>query len=1597
MRRKRNNKLVGIYLWKLILIIITIFVVFISVECFFLIEKTVKKFVSGFSEEYNSSTSTDLSENTITNEEGETTDTANDGDTTENSDSNPSAEPPASNDVGTTDEPSPVEEAVTYCGQTHTHKNVCYQNIPQTDILTIYNLIDDINSLPLYNPTVLNNLKSYTTDYDKSSSDSAYNNYKNYLDNNCSKIEAANNIMNGINSSYYTYIDNRQKLLDLHSVLTFRKIFDMLNTIPRRSEINNKMTELKNTQDSTGCITYLTEVSNAVTQAYQSFTSILSSIDASWYQYIINYNNMLELKSMSDNLPKITACTNAIKDLPKWEDVINQINIYKTSNNVTEYLTYLGNISNMINTATDAFNAQSLSSDDCYKYVINYDNYKKLLDIPKILKCAQIIDGLPEYEIVTQKIIEFKNNNQVDESITYLTEISSQINEGYSKFTAEKLNSSYNTYVINYEKLTKLYNMHYSEILDYTKQIKELPQYEEVNNKLLECKATNDVVGWINYLKSEIISNNYENVYNNLINCKELNQSHYVYIINYDSIKSLHDLQLAKVLTIIEDIYELEQAGNIDYSDAKVRTKIIATTQIIKKIAIENPTIREYIINNNTLDELVKNLNVKDTELNLTVQYYAYINIVDKIDEQYRSTAVLPLIDTTGEKMPTNGRGLEVAPNENNLKQMYVLNSETLKQKIKNELGLELNIGDVIYQKRLSEIYRKHTYKFDRYFNDLHIENMLGFTAFYDRLTTNYSLKEIWILHEGKDANSTDSSDFTIIPYSEDLFFTRDLLDDGNAKAIRLPENSTIRFVYDTKTIEDVELNVEFYDYDITDGYIYDSESNAEKHTETGRYPTSKQTDTRKWYAYTAASGINDVRNYADDGRSKLSFGNQNTGVTWRSNIWKKNAINAANRENTGGNNTYKLCTFEMVTGLVDGKLKYDDGIDVPKLFNEGDAIGKTPYTNGEYKLKFNRTGDRYILTEVVGAELKNLHKFTNPAPRYINIWTNNFWPMDKAPSYGSDGHDLKFGYFENTTVYDNRRYVGGNASNGTKNGAFPPADSLKDHNSYFGIRGEFTFNLSFEYVGPLEWHFYGDDDLWIFLDGKLIIDIGGVHSSVGEYADFWDYLDKGTSGMHTVTFFYTERGSSGSTCWMRFALPEINEAEKDPNKGMLRVEKDVIGSDTKEEFYFTVILKNENNQELSEYYHYKRYNSEGVEIKQNILKSGGIIKFNKDEYIIIEGLPKNTNYSIEEIENSEFIVESENSTGNIIAGETVTAKFINTHGTKPVKIIKQWDDKDSKENRPQELQVKLVPKFIDESTGENTTPPENPDIGEEIGGEETGGEETGGEETGGDVSGGDEFVEEGAGEDTPTDNTTCEDYFKQYYPGIELVVSLNESNHWTYEWSALPKYMPIYDQEGQTIIKKREIEYSAKEIYTKEILDKYYPLPSYKNENGDIVLTNVLYRNIEITKVDADDNNIKLGGAKFKLQKMQQLEDGTWKIDETEDPILGETAKDEENLGKLTFTKLKYGKYYLTEEKAPDGYNINKEGIEITTNEHFITVQKEFKDKKGSILPFTGGAGINLFIISGLSIVILTILRLRKINLAKSKPKRRRKRRITK
>ena len=164
--------------------------------------------------------------------------------------------------------------------------------------------------------------------------------------------------------------------------------------------------------------------------------------------------------------------------------------------------------------------------------------------------------------------------------------------------------------------------------------------------------------------------------------------------------------------------------------------------------------------------------------------------------------------------------------------------------------------------------------------------------------------------------------------------------------------------------------------------------------------------------------------------------------------------------------------------------------------------------------MQFNRSGDTYTLTAVNGANLNGLEKFTK-LTQYSSgeafwgnktIWTNNFWPMDRE--HNKDPH---------SGAYDESERESFTGIDGEST-YYPPSDDSKPHNNLFGMQFEVQFSLTEDYCGPLEYYFFGDDDMWVFLtdpdgDSQLVCDIGGVHSSVGEYVDLWDYIVKGSQG----------------------------------------------------------------------------------------------------------------------------------------------------------------------------------------------------------------------------------------------------------------------------------------------------------------------------------------------------------------------------------------------------------------------------------------------------------------------------------------------------
>ncbi|MBQ4156119.1 MAG: Cna B-type domain-containing protein, partial [Clostridia bacterium] len=89
-------------------------------------------------------------------------------------------------------------------------------------------------------------------------------------------------------------------------------------------------------------------------------------------------------------------------------------------------------------------------------------------------------------------------------------------------------------------------------------------------------------------------------------------------------------------------------------------------------------------------------------------------------------------------------------------------------------------------------------------------------------------------------------------------------------------------------------------------------------------------------------------------------------------------------------------------------------------------------------------------------------------------------------------------------------------------------------------------------YGKDMHFHFAGDDDVWIFIDGKMVLDLGGLHGkesgdinfSTGtvslngvEQTAFSNVLKNLDAGEHQLTLYYLERGSSLSNCAIYFNL----------------------------------------------------------------------------------------------------------------------------------------------------------------------------------------------------------------------------------------------------------------------------------------------------------------------------------------------------------------------------------------------------------------------------------------------------------------------------
>lgn len=290
-------------------------------------------------------------------------------------------------------------------------------------------------------------------------------------------------------------------------------------------------------------------------------------------------------------------------------------------------------------------------------------------------------------------------------------------------------------------------------------------------------------------------------------------------------------------------------------------------------------------------------------------------------------------------------------------------------------------------------------------------------------------------------------------------------------------------------------------------------------------------TGSTKFYDYTVKAGEEDGKyrsfNELKNGKSpntdinnknqKLIAGSNDPGVKHNYLEYQKYTISLQDSENhtkdanryTGGDNTIP----KLLKGIdKNGNVIFNYA--EPGFFVDSDSYYTTSQNEkrylrkvySDYTLEFDRRGDTYTFSNVQ----KNGHWVVNAG--------SNFYPLD--------GERL---YYEESETY---------------------------HNYYFGMRYDVTFKIG-DYVGPLNYKFTGDDDLWVVLDGReIVIDLGGIHQAATGNVDLWNYIGEAANlseaakqQNHTLTILYMERGAYESNCQMEFTLPSAKIQQVDQTK----------------------------------------------------------------------------------------------------------------------------------------------------------------------------------------------------------------------------------------------------------------------------------------------------------------------------------------------------------------------------------------------------------------------------------------------------------------
>ena len=399
--------------------------------------------------------------------------------------------------------------------------------------------------------------------------------------------------------------------------------------------------------------------------------------------------------------------------------------------------------------------------------------------------------------------------------------------------------------------------------------------------------------------------------------------------------------------------------------------------------------------------------------------------------------------------------------------------------------------------------------------------------------------------------------------------------------------------------------------------------------------------------------------------------------------------------------------------------------------------------------------------------------------------------------------------------------------------------------NFWFGMRNEIHFylpndsgsttsNLSMQ-GKQMEFRFSGDDDVWIYVDNELVLDIGGLHEAKSGTINFSTGVVKlgnttitlnrkenepaFCAGEHTLTMYYMERGATMSNCSIYFNLSPrfkltLNKVNSD--------KQPLTGSE------FQVFMDADCQTAATLWHTYDAYL---VDLKDNQINSStNVLNVAENGTASIWGFSPGNTYYIKE-------TVPPDSSGYILPNGLIMV-VLDSAGNATYSAVVIEDENGPEENNPSPG-YEVLEFVLNESSHTMTLTIQNSYPSTELS-----------------VS----KVWEGVDAESVPDSVQIE-LLAQYgnttdagnaVPTVVDTVALDKDNNWQHTWTKLPKFHTTrtVGQGGAITIETKEITYSVCEIEIQGFEASISPVTATSGSIAGYVVTNTAIPDVELTSL---------------------------------------------------------------------------------------------------------------------------------------------------